>query len=93
MRTVEATLLADGSGEICQHPYIYRQVDKLLAKWAYKVLTGGGMHLPGFALADDGFLFLDENVALFSGSDWILEKWHSRVSRPHVRCAFVTPSA
>ena len=42
MRTVEATLLADGSGEICQHPYIYRQVDKLLAKWAYKVLTGGG---------------------------------------------------
>jgi len=71
MRTVEATLLADGSGEICQHPYIYRQVDKLLAKWAYKVLTGGGMHLPGFALADDGFLFLDENGGVVSGSDWI----------------------
>jgi hypothetical protein len=71
MRTVEATLLADGSGEICQHPYIYRQVDKLLAKWAYKVLTGGGMTLPGFALADDGFLFLDENGGVVSGSDWL----------------------
>ena len=71
MRTVEATLLADGSGEICQHPYIYRQVDKLLAKWAYKVLTGGGLHLPGFALADDGFLFLGSDGGVVSGSDWI----------------------
>jgi len=71
MRTVEATLLADGSGEICQHPYIYRQVDKLLAKWAYKVLTGGGLHLPGFALADDGFLFLGSDGVVVSGSDWI----------------------
>jgi hypothetical protein len=71
MRTVEALLLADGSGEICQHPYVYRHLDKLMAKWAYKVLTGGGLHLPGFALADDGYLFLDENKAVVSASDWI----------------------
>jgi hypothetical protein len=71
MRTVEAALLADGSGEICRHPYIYRQVDKLLARWAYKLLTGGGLHLPGFALADDGYLFLAEDDCVISGSDWI----------------------
>jgi hypothetical protein len=71
MRTVEATLLADGSGEIMHHPYIYRQVDKLLAKWAYRMRTGGGLHLPGYALADDGYLFLRHSGEVISGSDWI----------------------
>lgn len=71
MRTVEAAMLADGSGEILQHPYVYRQVDKLLAKWAYKLLTGGGLHLPGFALSHDGYLFLDQNGKVNCGSDWL----------------------
>ncbi len=71
LRAVEATLLADGSGEICQHPYIHRQVDKLLARWAYKLMTGGGLHLPGFALADDGYLFLRADGSVQAGSDWI----------------------
>jgi hypothetical protein len=71
MRTVEALLLSDGSGEICQHPYAHPQLSKLLAKWSYKVLTSGGLHLPGFALADDGFLFLGADGGVVSGSDWI----------------------
>jgi len=71
LRTVEAAMLADGSGEILHHPYIYRQVDKLLAKWAFRVRTGGGLHLPGFALADDGYLFLNQSREVVSDSDWI----------------------
>lgn len=71
MRCVESALLADGSGEIIQHPYIYRQVDKLLARWAHKLLTGGGLHLPGFALSHDGYLFLDQNGKVSCGSDWL----------------------
>jgi hypothetical protein len=71
LRTVEAALIADGSGEIMHHPYIYRQVDKLLAKWAFRVRTGGGLHLPGYALADDGYLFLRPNGEVVSGSDWL----------------------
>ncbi len=73
MRTVEAALLADGSGEISRHPFVYRQVDKLLARWAYKLLTGGGLHLPGFALADDGYIALAEDGTVISGSDWLPE--------------------
>ncbi len=55
-RVVEAALLADGSGEITRHPYIHTQLSKLMARWAYKLMTGGGIELPAFALADDGFL-------------------------------------
>ena len=57
-RIIEATLLADGSGELTRHPYIHRQLDRLLARWAYKLMTGGGIDLPAFALADDGILYL-----------------------------------
>ena len=75
-RIVEGLLLADASGEIVRHPYVNNQLNKLLARWAFKVTTGGGFRLPAFALMDDGYLFL-KNGRVFSGSDWIPE--HSAI--------------
>src|SRR5581483_4758751 len=69
-RIVEGLLLADASGEIVRHPYVNNQLNKLLARWAYKVTTGGGFRLPAFALMDDGYLFLKDNKVL-CGCDWI----------------------
>ena len=69
-RVVEATLLADGSGEITRHPYIHTQLSKLMARWAYKLMTGGGIELPAFALADDGFLVCQHGEVV-SGADWM----------------------
>ena len=67
----EALLKADGSGGyLVKHPYVNQKLQKLLARWAFKVCTGGGFRVPAFALADDGFLFLDRGN-LVSGSDWI----------------------
>jgi hypothetical protein len=71
-RVVEGLLLADASGEIVRHPYVNNQLNKLLARWAFKASTGGGFHLPAFALMDDGYLF-QRNGQVFSGSDWIPE--------------------
>ena len=69
---VEAVLKADGSGMLVRHPFINGKLQQLLAKWAFKVSTGGGFRMPAFALADDGFLFAD-NGQVFAGSDWIPE--------------------
>ena len=69
-RVVEATLLADGSGEITRHPYIHTQLSRLMARWAYKLMTGGGIELPAFALADDGFLVF-QNGKVHAGADWM----------------------
>ena len=69
-RVVEATLLADGSGEITRHPYIHSQLSRLMARWANKLMTGGGIELPAFALADDGFLVL-QNDKVHAGADWM----------------------
>ncbi|MGE5110923.1 MAG: hypothetical protein ACM3JB_08720 [Acidobacteriaceae bacterium] len=71
-RVVEGLLLADASGEIVRHPYVNNQLNKLLARWAFKAATGGGFRLPAFALMDDGYLFLKDGQ-VFSGSDWISE--------------------
>jgi hypothetical protein len=71
-RIVEGLLLADASGEIVRHPYVNNQLNKLLARWAFKTATGGGFRLPAFALADDGYLFLHDGK-VFSGSDWTPE--------------------
>jgi hypothetical protein len=71
-RVVEGLLLADASGEIVRHPYVNNQLNKLLARWAFKTATGGGFRLPAFALLDDGYLFLKDGQ-MFSGSDWIPE--------------------
>ena len=69
-RVVEAALLADGSGEITRHPYVHAQLSRLMARWAYKLMTGGGVELPAFALADDGFLVLQRGKVV-SGADWM----------------------
>jgi hypothetical protein len=71
-RVVEGLLLADASGEIVRHPYVNNQLNKLLARWAFKAATSGGFLLPAFALMDDGYLFLKDGQ-VFSGSDWIPE--------------------
>jgi hypothetical protein len=71
-RVVEGLLLADASGEIVRHPYVNNQLNKLLARWAFKTATGGGFRLPAFALMDDGYLLL-QGGQVFSGSDWIPE--------------------
>src|SRR5438128_2167775 len=36
-RVVEGLLLADASGQIVRHPYVNNQLNKLLARWAFKV--------------------------------------------------------
>jgi hypothetical protein len=71
-RVVEGLLLADASGEIVRHPYVNNQLNKLLARWAFKAATSGGFRLPAFALMDDGYLILKDGQ-VFSGSDWIPE--------------------
>jgi hypothetical protein len=71
-RIVEGLLLADASGQIVRHPYVNNQLNKLLARWAFKAATGGGFHLPAFALMDDGYLLLHDGQVI-SGSDWIPE--------------------
>jgi hypothetical protein len=70
VRTVEATLLADTSGHIVRYPYINNQLNRLLARWAFKAATGGGFRLPAYALADDGYLRVHDG-RLYAGSDWI----------------------
>lgn len=72
VRTVEAVLLADTSGNIVRYPYINNQLNRLLARWAFKTATGGGFRLPAYALADDGYLALCDG-RLYAGSDWIPE--------------------
>jgi len=49
---VEAVLKADPTGYIVRHPFINRQLQRLLAKWAFKLCTSGGFLMPGFTLAD-----------------------------------------
>jgi len=72
MRIVEAALLADEKGNIgiARFPYINNQLNKILARWAFRTATGGGLRLPGFALGDDGYL-MAHNGRIYSGSDWI----------------------
>src|SRR5437762_10802003 len=70
VRAVEAALLADTSGHIVRYPYINNQLNRLLARWAFKAATGGGFRLPAYALADDGYLVVHDG-RLYAGSDWI----------------------
>ncbi len=73
VRTVEGVLLADTSGNIVRYPHINNQLNRLLARWAFKAATGGGFRLPAFALADDGYLVAHDGL-LYAGSDWIPEQ-------------------
>ena len=70
VRKVEGALLADTTGNIVRYPYINNQLNQLLARWAFKVATGGGFRLPAYALADDGYLVVRDG-RLYAGSDWI----------------------
>ena len=67
---VEAALKVDSSGSIAMYPFINDQLNRMLARWTFKLSTGGGFKLPAFALADDGYLTLYEGQVV-AGSDWI----------------------
>jgi len=63
-------LVADGTGYMLKHPFVNCHLQKVLARWAFRLCTSGGFYLPGFALADDGYLVLHDGE-IFSSSDWI----------------------
>jgi hypothetical protein len=67
---VEAVLKVDSSGYLIKHPYINSALNRLLAKWAFKLCTAGGFTIPGYALADDGFLALSQGRVI-AASDWL----------------------
>ncbi|MGE5111634.1 MAG: hypothetical protein ACM3JB_12295 [Acidobacteriaceae bacterium] len=66
----DGALVADGTGYMLKHPFVNSHLQKVLARWAYRLCTSGGFRLPGFALADDGYLVLHDDK-VFCGSDWI----------------------
>jgi len=66
----QAALIADATGYMLKHPFIQHHLQRVLMKWAYRLCTSGGFRLPGFALADDGYLFLHEGQVACD-SDWI----------------------
>ncbi len=67
---VEAVLKVDPTGYLVKHPYINQQLNKLLARWTFKLCTGGGFRMPAFALADDGILALHDGQVI-AASDWL----------------------
>ena len=67
---VEAVLKVDSSGYLIKHPYLNNALNRLLAKWTFKLCTAGGFKIPGFALADDGFLGMYQGQVV-TGSDWL----------------------
>lgn len=69
---VDGVLRADPTGYWVRHPFINRHLQRMMARWAFKLCTAGGFKLPAFALADDGYLVLHEG-RIYSGSDWIPE--------------------
>ena len=66
----DGALVADGTGYMLKHPFVNHHLQKVLARWAYRLCTSGGFRLPGFALADDGYMVLHDGH-VFCGSDWI----------------------
>ena len=66
----DGALVADGTGYMLKHPFVNSHLQKVLARWAYRLCTSGGFRVPGFALADDGYLILSDGE-IFCGSDWI----------------------
>lgn len=68
----EAVLLADKSGHAIKIPYVFNQLNRKLARWAFRACTGADLKLPSFALADDGVL-IEHRGKILSASDWIPE--------------------
>ena len=60
------------TGYWVRHPFVNSHLQRMLARWAFRLCTSGGFTLPAFALADDGYLVLHEG-RIYSGSDWIPE--------------------
>src|SRR5215469_8544840 len=82
----QAALIADATGYMLKHPFIQHHLQRVLMKWAYRLCTSGGFRLPGFALADDGYLFLhDGRVAC--GSDWIPKS--AAIGRSECACGLI----
>jgi hypothetical protein len=68
----EAVLLADDSGHAIKIPYVFNQLNRKLARWAFRACTGADLKLPSFALVDDGVL-IEHRGKILSASDWIPE--------------------
>ncbi len=66
----EAVLMADKSGTAIRIPFVANQINRKLARWAFRAMTGGTLRLPAFALVDDGVLIQHEGK-IYSASDWI----------------------
>src|SRR5262249_60719499 len=47
---VEAILKVDPTGHMVKHPYINQQLNKLLARWTFKLSARGGIRLPAIAV-------------------------------------------
>ncbi len=67
---VDAVLLADREGYAINIPYVFNQLNRKLARWAFRACTGADLRLPSFALADDGVL-IEHREKILSASDWI----------------------
>lgn len=66
----EAVLLADTRGSAIRIPFVANQLNRKLARWAFRAMTGGTLRLPAFALVDDGVL-IEHAGKIYSASDWI----------------------
>jgi hypothetical protein len=66
----EAVLLADTRGSAIRIPFVANQLNRKLARWAFRAMTGGTLRLPAFALVDDGLL-IEHAGKIYSASDWI----------------------
>ena len=64
--------MADRSGNAIKIPYVFNQLNRKLARWAFRACTSADLKLPSFALADDGIL-IEHRGKILSASDWIPE--------------------
>jgi hypothetical protein len=63
-------LLADDGDHAIKIPYVFNQLNRKLARLAFRACTGAVLKLSSFALADDGFL-IEHRGKILSASDWI----------------------
>jgi hypothetical protein len=80
----EAVLLADRSGNAIKIPYIFNQLNRKLARWAFRACTSADLKLPSFALADDGVL-IEHRGKVLSASDWIPGVPHPGLCSDHTQ--------
>jgi len=70
---VEAVLKADGSGMLVKHPFINGKFATVLAKWAFKVSTGGWLSDAGISRWQTMATCSSTTGRYSQGSDWIPE--------------------